>query len=84
MQLAPLFAPCWAFEVEGAQLRRVLEHCSTAVGEDDGNLVVGCVEDRRRQQGAGLVAATGRVDLLRVPEAHRRYVTRVFWVGRDD
>ncbi len=91
--LAPLFSPTWAFEVEGAQLRRVLGHCCRAPGpgagqgggggedEDDGSLVVGCLEDGRRQQASGLVAATGRVDLLRVPEAHRRYISRVFWVG---
>jgi hypothetical protein len=94
--LAPLFAPRWAFEVGGAQLRRVLGHIcgldgrrpsSTSATHDDGHgeeveaLVAGCVEDRSRQQASGLVAATGRVDLLRVPEAHRRYISRVFWVS---
>lgn len=96
--LAPLFAPRWAFEVGGAQLRRVLGHIcgpngdgrqppSTSAAYDDGHgeedeaLVAGCVEDRSRQQASGLVAATGRVDLLRVPEAHRRHISRVFWVS---
>lgn len=80
--LAPLFSPCWAFEVEGAQLRRVLGHCLDPphTRGQDGGLVVGCLEDRRRQQASGLVAATGRADILRVPEAHRRYISRVCWV----
>ena len=98
--LVPLFAPLWAFEVEGSHVHRLLTHFPHhhEGGHKDKLLSsppsphqdththtraaapAGCIADRSQRHATCLLAARTREDLMCVPENHRRYILRVFFI----